>query len=1031
MIIFLVYLNMINITFTPENISKQWYILNYSNSMEEKRNANLYLTQFKQSDKAFEIAVQIFKLSNNQNDKIFSCIILYQIIKEHANHILKDKIFFENIKNIFFNDILQSITKQDNPILNNNLIIERICYCITIIMLLGLISYWENSINDILNFGKISDFQTYLTIIILSNCNNELDELNIGINKKFKMKSYLIEKKEEIKEFINVILMNSEKIDGKMYIKTVELAKNFITFELNILQMPQMTKTILKNINKSNIDLISNLFCESLNCAISAKLESNFSDIDISEFYSKTNNDEIISLSYLIDTIVDYIQNNNNNIDEDIINGLAKIFASISENFVFTFFTKNEKSQKLLQLFFYFIANKRRKISFKLFEGLSQIKIFINTYYKFSNFSDEEKREFSDYLINIAVSIMNNAKLKNPKMKNEILVDNDYLNLNEENDNETKGEDITIEENEISINDYRGYAEDTFFDIFEIFAKNFQNGGVNYFLSKISNSIIDLVNNDILNDNDLISIEIVIFVLKSIIPVFESLKLDTTPLIQFTSFLLNSKAINNNFVFVNFLLFIEQSNLYIVNDKKVYNELNDFLLNSLIKNDINNNRKKLISTIILGLSECLKENIPEIFNNIYKVYIEKYDNFDLEIVCNLCEALCMCFTNSDDEQTKTNIPFNTINDYYNKLCEPAKIRIKKTLEIIQNNNNIPIEKINLEILKNYQILEKVLKHCFFLNNMEFLSKFFIELFSVTYDDTIKIFEFYYNIPEEQKRNSNIISSITKIYIKSTKKIKHEYLLKIFPQLNELMLKSYSNSRDYHSIYVLKNIYSVILEHSNDINLKTEISNNFFVLIKTISQNILKYNQNQIETMDILAQFFTEIYKDIIITDNKNINNIEDTLNLFLDGLKVINENNLTNNIFRAFQTFISKTRNNELVNKHIGNLMKTSFSIISHFSSLTINQFTLFLMKCFKYDKINSLLQLKEIFETNNEFSEFTKEQKEIILKYIELKTDNQKELKMILNDLILISQGFGVIEDKILNYEIIISKEKNNKILN
>ena len=123
------------------------------------------------------------------------------------------------------------------------------------------------------------------------------------------------------------------------------------------------------------------------------------------------------------------------------------------------------------------------------------------------------------------------------------------------------------------------------------------------------------------------------------------------------------------------------------------------------------------------------------------------------------------------EQTKTNTPFNTINDYYNKLCEPAKIRIKKTLEIIQNNNNIPIEKINLEILKKYQILEKVLKHCFFLNNMEFLSKFFIELFYVTYGDTIKIFEFYYNIPEEQKRNSNIISSITKIYIKSMKNIK--------------------------------------------------------------------------------------------------------------------------------------------------------------------------------------------------------------------------------------------------------------------
>ena len=88
---------MINFNFTPENILKQWHNLNYSNSMEEKKNANLYLTQFKQSENSFEISVQTFKLSDNNNDKLFSCIIIYQIIKEHANYIIENKTYFENI----------------------------------------------------------------------------------------------------------------------------------------------------------------------------------------------------------------------------------------------------------------------------------------------------------------------------------------------------------------------------------------------------------------------------------------------------------------------------------------------------------------------------------------------------------------------------------------------------------------------------------------------------------------------------------------------------------------------------------------------------------------------------------------------------------------------------------------------------------------------------------------------------------------------------------------------------------------------
>ena len=47
----------------------------------------------------------------------------------------------------------------------------------SIIVLIGILSYWPTAIDDMISFGKTTLKHTYLTTIIFGNCNNELKAL--------------------------------------------------------------------------------------------------------------------------------------------------------------------------------------------------------------------------------------------------------------------------------------------------------------------------------------------------------------------------------------------------------------------------------------------------------------------------------------------------------------------------------------------------------------------------------------------------------------------------------------------------------------------------------------------------------------------------------------------------------------------------------------------------------------------------------------------------------------------------------------
>ena len=522
-------MNNVNLPYTIENISQQWNILNNSTIPMENQFANEYLSNFVNSENAYNICIDLYKINSAQEKKL-SLFLLYQITLKNVSNLIDDKNLFILYKNNFF-EILSTLNEN-----SENIMIEKICNSISILTLIGLVRYWPESIEDILNYGKRNNFNTYITVTILSDLENELNNLKIEGKLLFKMRNILIEKKEFIQNFIEVIINNIEKINEKLFNKCIDLIKSYIQFEFNILNLPKMIELILKNINKSNINNISELLSECIKSSNDKKEEKEFEEILIqledNDYISK--NLHFLSIKIIIDFLNEYISNNNENIDIDIKFGLSKISSSLLENYIYLLFIKNDISQKLFYIFYFFITNKSLKISCNFFDSINIMKTFINTEYNFCNYNNNEKNQFCEYLIEITKSLIKKCEQKKINENKEILLDGLKIVLNQNDMNNNNNEEIEendFENNEISVDNYRNFCEDCFFDIFNIFAQIFKENGVNYFLENITKEFIEIVNKNDFNEKNILYLESVIFCIRSTIEVFESLKLNKIHLI--------------------------------------------------------------------------------------------------------------------------------------------------------------------------------------------------------------------------------------------------------------------------------------------------------------------------------------------------------------------------------------------------------------------------------------------------------------------------------------------------------------------
>ena len=228
--------------FTIDQISQQWYNLHNSTDLSVKKEADIFLRNFKKSPNCIDVCLQLFSTAN-QSNKIFACLILYQSIKENANILLTSKEKFNHIKNMIFTQIIPALDSCP-PI-----VIERVCFSISILIVIGTVTYWQEGIEDIMQFASASTTNCYYSVIILSNFANELQDLALSQKMNYMIKDVLMDKNTEIFKFINFILTNANNVNdkamfNKLYIKAIELAKNWITFEMNVLSNPQLIKIL-------------------------------------------------------------------------------------------------------------------------------------------------------------------------------------------------------------------------------------------------------------------------------------------------------------------------------------------------------------------------------------------------------------------------------------------------------------------------------------------------------------------------------------------------------------------------------------------------------------------------------------------------------------------------------------------------------------------------------------------------------------------------------------------------------------------
>ena len=1045
--------------FTSNNISKYWNMLNFSNDITQRQIANTFFSDLKKNCPNYiDISIELYNKSNIIQDKFISSLLIYQYIKENYNKLIENKTLYNNLKEFLINKILFSFIKESEQNIfessEGNLIIERICYSISIIIIVGCLSYWPEAVDEMLSFGKQTIKHTYLATIIFGNCYEELNNIIIKKSQENQIKEKFMKNKEEFKSFINTILTNSNNI--KLYNKTITLAKNLIIFEVNTLQIPNMIKVIFDNINKSNIDSISKLITRCISYSKCKKLEDDLSGSDLSEYDKKMNKDELLSLTLIIEYISLYV--NNNSYDNDVLFGLGIILSEIIENYVYLLFIKDIISQKLLKLFFFFISNKSRIISQLFFESLLVIKNFINACYRFNNYSKDEKIEFSNYLLKICENLIKNCtykKIENQEIllnQNNICINHEYDNestkkIKEKNNNYINDEEDINEIDEIPINEYRNNAEDAFFNIFLIFANNFLTEGVNFFFESITKEIIPLLKLKIeeVNNGNILLIESVIFAVKSIVNCFETLMTDKTPLIQFTLFLMKSNIINNDYIFSNFLLLIEEASTYFDYDKNIYSEIIHFLLNQIeLRINVKNQEKLIQLDTAVLLSVCESSDdiyIDDLWKKMYCLYNKYYNQFSEISLYNLTESICSSlilqqeekdnmkdnnsFDNSDVEGEIDNkyikngninieLSNNQLIINFTKIVELPLIRIKEIYEIINNKsisnvfgNKEKEELLKKEIIKNFNVITRILKQTTFIDD-----KFIInEIFNIIYSNS---FEHIKMIIKEFNNNTELMKSILKMFIKSSFYLNIEIINKIFIQMNELMISIFiTNNENYSGIYVLKNIYSIRLKYMSDKNLDNkfyiDILDNFIKLNKQICSSILLNITNQFELIYCLSSLFSNIFPELTVLRKEDYAILMDTLYIFMEGIKTICENNIIKSILSCFTCLIN-SKKNELINNKYNDIIKSAFYAIDHYNNMVINDFNIFCFTCIKYDKSLFLIVLRDILNTK-EFSCFNNKYKNVIINYFDFYFDKCNKLKNIVIDMMNVAKNINAQE--------------------
>ena len=598
--------------------------------------ANNYFNQIQKNIENIKIFCEIF-LEMDENITLINHVItsIFGLLKSNMYHLLstnsKDVEIYKNVKFLILNCIKNKYLKINNP---NTIIRKNISDSLTIVILSGIIYHWTSSIQDLINecsnlgnleyiyivlraLGSIDYLLHYRREILVEE--NYEDSIKISQKDKIQIKIKLIENKNIVINFLLNIYSNINNIGNEnfrriMISQLFDTTKCWTNFELNLLKSENISKMIFSILNSNlleNPENFSNMICDTINNSHNCKITKNI-DTDKNEtpaqlsqrLFKSIDFEEKKGMELLISFLLPKLEelknkyNNLNEYENKLFKEYARILASIIENFIYLFFNFSDKqSITILDWFKYFLKHKKRAISFLFFDGLNEMRVFINNYYRFSGLSNSQKTEFVNYfLMDIAFGVMENCSYNKLDYNDMSLLEQEILckNINlspeppksiaslSQYQNEYLDQNDDLED--IDVNTYRSNAESVFYNIFFIIVENFKDPGTSQFLYKILSVLQINKLNDQIYLNDPITekkFDVIFFVVSSILEIFEVEDVPNSIKIihNLIKELLNNTIIfQNQRILIDFLVLINKFSEKLILDKNNFINVMKFLI---------------------------------------------------------------------------------------------------------------------------------------------------------------------------------------------------------------------------------------------------------------------------------------------------------------------------------------------------------------------------------------------------------------------------------------------------------------------
>jgi hypothetical protein len=915
--------------------------------------------------------------------------MLKKYIKQLLSISDKDAQIYIYIKNLIITCIKEKYLKMNEP---SNRVRKTISDCLTIIIISGIFYHWKTCINDLItectSLGNLEYKYVVLralgSIDLLIHYNREIsteenyeDSIKISQKEKIQIKDKLIENKDIVINFILYIFKDINNFKNEEFRKTIvtqllDTTKCWTNFELNLLKSEKISNMVYfiadsnilenpENFSNMIIDTIKN----SNNCKIyrTMVVDRNSTPEQLSQkLFNLIDQKERSGLDLLLNFILPKLENLKMNPKLDdygkkLLKEYAKILSSIIENYIYFFFNfSDEKSAIILKMLSDFLTIKQKSISILFFEGINEMREFINNFYRFSGLNNKQKIDFVNYLMGIVYGVMENCSYTKLDQKDISLLEQEILcrnislspeppkSLSSLSEYQQEFYDNCNIDEDIDVNQYRLNAESVFYNIFLILIDNFQDPGTSQFLNKLLSILeLDQMNEERYLNNPLsaIKIDVVFFVISSIIEIFEVEEAPNSINIihNLVNLFLGAKIVfQNQRIFIDFLILINKFSQKLIIQQENFNKVLQFLL---LVSKKSNNENIIESCYIVLLNICNEISseikidnifIQEIYN-LYQAIYNKYHYPNIKPLQNIIDIIFTLYgisqniirANKINPNENKNFNPNLIN-VIQQISYPINNEIKNLLEKFENNNQDAKLKsiLRFEIIKGYllqgRILELLKKY-----SIELRNKFLEEHLNFTLNLNKKIFQIFQD-------DEDVINSLIKFYLENASAIGGN-CLKYFNEFNNIMINYYLSSENHFKVLDILRLFYLSFLLSFCTNDKSYILNNKFILdqycliMDTFINNISKINNINItitEKIKTIADFHHYIFPKLSLNSPLIIQ----------DKQEVIKYYNLIQRVINFFQNCIKLFQNLE-IKESVDEL--TLISIIKCFNSFLLN----------------------------------------------------------------------------------------------